>query len=296
MEKIMQITEKINQSTITSLQLQIAILSSAIERRYRRIDFLIFLPAVECIVSVLEDLGTTIREYAQVDTLNPEHIEHLCDEGFSLPHVARWVKQGLRSLTQEQAEQAGFKVKNKDGVYVSGEGLYFPFTREFGQLRLDAPIERKNGSVAKYLTPLGAKTKARIPSGCKVVTEGAKDAVAGSLRGGIPTGAIAGISHYRKALKQDAGYTVLFDADGWINPAVFSNLFHAGKWLNGKVQLIPEIEGYPKAGLCEYFKVGNTTEDYKELVDSAKKPEALLLQWESILEISQRRNYLKRYE
>jgi hypothetical protein len=90
------------------------------------------------------------------------------------------------------------------------------------------PLSGKMGSVAKYLTPLGAKTQARIPSGCKVVTEGAKDAAAGSLMGGIPTGAIAGISHYRKALNQNAGYTVLFDADGWTNPAVFSNLFHAG--------------------------------------------------------------------
>ena len=274
----MKIAEKNNQIAIASLQLQIAILGSAIEQRYRRIDFLIFLPAIECIVSLLENLGTTIKEYAQVDTLNPEHIQHLCDEGFSLSHIALWVGQGLRSLTEEEA-QTRFKAQNKDGVCVSGSGLYLPFTRSFGQLRLDTPIERKNGSVAKYLTPLRAKTQARIPSGCKVITEGAKDAAAGSLMGGIPTGAIAGISHYRKALNQNARYTVLFDADGWGNPAVFSNLFHAGKWLNGKVQLIPKIEGYPKAGLCEYFKVGNTAEDYQKLINSAKRPEALLLEW-----------------
>jgi hypothetical protein len=81
MEKIVKIAEKNNQIAIASLQLQIAILGSAIEQRYRRIDFLIFLPAIECIVSLLENLGTTIKEYAQVDTLNPEHIQHLCDEG-----------------------------------------------------------------------------------------------------------------------------------------------------------------------------------------------------------------------
>jgi hypothetical protein len=265
MEKIMQVTEKINQTSQNSIS------PFAFTQ--------IYIPAIECIASLLENLGTTIREYAQVDSLNPDHIDHLYNEGFSFSQIALWVKQGLRSLTQEQAEQAGFKVKDGNNEWVSGCGLYFPFKGNFGQLRLDIPIERKKGSTAKYLTPLGAKTQARIPSGCKVVTEGAKDAVAGSLRGGIPTGAIAGISHYHKALKQDAGYTVLFDADGWINPAVFSNLFHAGKWLNGKVQLIPKVDGYPKAGLCEYFKVGNTAEDYKELVASAKKPEALLLQW-----------------
>jgi hypothetical protein len=108
--------------------------------------------------------------------LNPEHIEHLYNEGFSFSQIALWVKQGLRSLTQEQAEQSGFKVKDKNDEWVSGSGLYFPFKGKFGQLRLDVPIERKKGSTAKYLTPLGAKTQARIPSGCKVVTEGAKDA------------------------------------------------------------------------------------------------------------------------
>ena len=275
----MKTAEKINQSAIASFQLQIAILTNAIEQRCRRIDFLIFLPAIECMVSLLEDMGTTIREYAQVDSLKPEHIEHLYDEGFSFSQIARWVGQGLKSLTQEQAAELNFKARDKDNKLISGSGLYFPFTKEFGQLRLDVPIERKNGSVAKYLTPLGAKTQARIPSGGKVVTEGAKDAAAGGLLGGIPTGAIAGISHYRKAISRNAGYTVLFDADGWTNPAVFSNLFHAGEWLNGKVQLIPKIEGYPKAGLCEYFKSGHTAEDYKKLIDSAKKPEALLLEW-----------------
>jgi hypothetical protein len=33
--------------------------------------------------------------------------------------------------------------------------------------------------------------------------------------------------------------------------------------------------------LCEYFKTGNTAEDYQKLVNSAKKPEALLLEWGS---------------
>jgi hypothetical protein len=185
----------------------------------------------------------------------------------------------LKSLTQEQAAELGFKVKDKNDKLISGSGLYFPFKGKFGQLRLDVPIERKKGSIAKYLTPLGAKTQARIPANCSVVTEGAKDAAAGSLHGKIQTGAIAGISHYRKALEQGAGLTALFDADGWYNPNVFVNLFHASKWLNGKAQIIPEIEGYPKAGLVEFFKVGNTAEDYKKLIDSAKKPEALLLEW-----------------
>jgi predicted P-loop ATPase len=43
--------------------------------------------------------------------------------------------------------------------------------------------------------------------------------------------------------------------------------------------LLPRIEGQPKAGLCEYFKVGYTDENYKELLDSALKPEDLLQEW-----------------
>ena len=239
----------------------------------------ILIPTIESIISIIEGVVPTLKEYAKVDTLNPNHIEHLYNEGFTFSQIALWVDQGLRSLTKEQATEMGFKVKDKDDKLISGSGLYFPFTPKFGQLRLDVPVERKKGSVAKYLTPLGAKTQARIPANCQVITEGLKDGAAGSLHGKIPTGAIAGISHYRKALKLDARYTILFDADGWTNPNVFSNLFHAGQWLNGKVQLIPEIEGYPKAGLCEYFKAGNTAEDYRKLIDSAKKPEALLLEW-----------------
>jgi hypothetical protein len=239
----------------------------------------IYLPAFESIVSILEGVALELREYAKVDTLDPAHIEHLHNEGFSLSQIALWVDGGLRSLTKEEAEEAGFKVKGKDGRWSSGSGLLFPFTKDFSQLRLDTPAEREKGKQAKYLTPLGAKTQARIPRNCKVITEGAKDAAAGSLHGGIPTGAIAGISHYRKALKQNAGYTVLFDADVWINPNVFSNLLHGGKWLNSKVQAIPKIEGCPKAGLVEFFKAGKTAADYKELVDSAKKPEDFLLDW-----------------
>jgi hypothetical protein len=74
-----------------------------------------------------------------------------------------------------------------------------------------------------------------------VLTEGFKDAAAGTLHGGIATGALAGVSHYRKALKQGSGETIVFDADGWTNPQVFSNLVHAGYYLRGKIQLVPEI-------------------------------------------------------
>jgi phage/plasmid-associated DNA primase len=230
----------------------------------------------EAILSILREFDPKVIN--KLETINPEHVEHLLDEGFLPTQVARMIDGGLRSLSENEAAQQGFKAKNASGKYTSSSGLYFPFTSEFGQLRLDKPIEQKPNKFAKYLTPIGAKSQARIPTGCRVITEGSKDAMAGSLHGKIPTGAIAGVSHYR-ALPQNAGYTVLFDHDGWVNANVFSNLFFAGKHLNGKVVLLPEIKGEPKAGLCEYFKAGHTPDDYRALIDSALKPEMLLIEW-----------------
>jgi predicted P-loop ATPase len=230
--------------------------------------------------------------YTATTHLKPEHQKHLLDEGFTLEQIAEWEKLGLRSIDKEEAEKLNLKYWTEDG-WKCGEGLYFPFTESFGQIRLDVPVVRSNGSTAKYLTPYGAKSEAWIPDGSNVITEGPKDAHAGTVHGGILTGAIAGISHYRRALKQGAKNTTLFDADGWNNPSVLSNLFHAGKWLNGKVQLLPEIPDEPKAGLCEYFKwlehlakqkgiediAAFKRQEYQKLINSAMTPEDLLFQW-----------------
>jgi hypothetical protein len=213
-----------------------------------------------------------------LELLNTDHLEHLHSEGFTDSQILELQERGLRSLSDTEAALMGFKVQVQH-EWKSGSGLYFPFNNDFGQLRLDKPIQRDNGQLAKYLTPVGAKSQAWIPEGCQVITEGFKDAYAGSVHGGIPTGAVAGVSHYRKALKEGAGYTILFDADGWINPAVFSNLFHAGKWLKGKIQLVPVLPDEPKGGLCEYFKAGFTASDYAALIKAAMKPEALLMTW-----------------
>ena len=210
--------------------------------------------------------------------LLPHHVAHLIDEGFTSEQIQEWIKQGALSVSEEQARKMGFKVW--DGKeWKSGSGIYLPFTPDFGQLRLDQPLVRENGNVAKYLTPCKKKTQAYIPNLCIVITEGIKDALAGCWFGKIPTGALAGVSHYRKALPLGAGFVVLFDSDGWHNPQVFRNLFNAGLWVNGKVQILPIIPGLKKAGLCEYFKAGHTAEDYKKLIDSAYTPKELLMEW-----------------
>ncbi len=213
-------------------------------------------------------------------SLNPAHWEHLLSEGFTDTQIAESIikVQGVRSLSEREAQQLGFKCwSGKD--WHTGSGLYLPFRNGFGQLRLDTPFIREKGKPTKYLTPVGKGSEPFIPSGCKVITEGLKDALAGTLHGGVPTGAIAGVSHYRKTLNPGIGHIILFDADGWDNPQVFAQLIHAGKWCNGRVVLLPKIEGQPHAGLCEYFKAGYTAEDYQKLLESAQRPEDLLQEW-----------------
>ncbi len=207
------------------------------------------------------------------------HIGHLKKEGFPCCLIAQWQNFGVRSLSESDAAQLGFRVKVAERVYQSGSGIYFPFTSDFGQLRLDTPITRADGSVAKYLTPIGASSQAYLPTGCQDVTEGWKDAQAGTLLGRV-TGALAGVSHY-KALPPDSGLNIIFDADGWTNPDVAYHLFNAGLWTKGKIQLLPPIEGQPKAGLCEYRQAGYTADDYQALIESAFSPIEFLFEWAS---------------
>jgi predicted P-loop ATPase len=214
--------------------------------------------------------------------LRPEHEAHLRSEGFCDDHINKMMSWGVRSLTTEAAYDSGFKCKDEAAqteTVRSSSGILFPFTHEFGQLRCDNPPTRR-GKPAKYLTQTGKDSQAWMPPGqaVKVITEGFKDAAAGTLNGGIPTGALAGVSHYRKALPKGCGHTTLFDYDGWTNPSVFASLVSAADWCNGTIQLVPEIEGEPKAGLCEYFKAGRTAEDYKKLINSAMSIRQFLLE------------------
>jgi predicted P-loop ATPase len=214
--------------------------------------------------------------------LSHDHRDHLFSEGFTESQIYRLVKDyGVRSIGEIEARDLGFVVadekrKNTKGT-VSSSGIYFPFRGEFGSVRCDNPPTR-NGKSTKYLNPIGQQSQAWLPDSAKVVTEGFKDAAAGMFCGGIATGAIAGVSHYRKALPQNGGHTLLFDSDGWANPSVFAALASAAAWTGGKIQLIPEIEGQPKAGLCEYFKAGYTKADYAKLIADAYTIKRFLLE------------------
>ncbi len=214
--------------------------------------------------------------------LSHDHRDHLFSEGFTESQIYRLVKAyGVRSMAELEATELGFKVLDEKRLNtkgtVSSSGIYFPFRDNFGQLRCDSPPIR-NSKPCRYLTPIGQTSQAWLPDSAKVVTEGFKDAAAGTFHGGIATGAIAGVSHYRKALPQSGGHTLLFDSDGWTNPTVFATLVAAAAWTGGKIQLIPEIEGQPKAGLCEYFKAGHTADDYQTLITGAMSIGEFLLE------------------
>jgi energy-coupling factor transporter ATP-binding protein EcfA2 len=219
-----------------------------------------------------------------IETLNlySEHHQHLREEGFSVDSIENLRQQGLiESLTAAEAYKAGFPVAI-DNIPVTG-GLLFKFTNTFSQLKPDNRdiLKDKNGKSIKYLSSPGSidQNCAYIPDGCEAITEGIKDSWIFSLIGGIPTGAIAGVSHAITALPKNCKHTILFDYDAWSNFKVFISLIRAGVHCGGKVAIIPEIEGCPNAGGCEYFKAGYTAEDYRQLLDTAKTPIDMFTDW-----------------
>ena len=217
---------------------------------------------------------------SQIKTrLRSEHITHLQAEGFTDAHIEYLHSLGVCSLNASEAQSLGIQCLNQANQLVSSSGIWFPFTTQFGQLRCDQPIVRNNGKLAKYLTPSKTQSAAWMPEGVEVFTEGFKDAAAGTLMGGIPTGAIAGVSHWRKALMpvQLQNKVLLYDADAATNPNVFTQLVKAGCTLGWKIQLVPSIKDHPKAGLCEYFQVGHTSADYQVLINTAQTPVDFLL-------------------
>ncbi|NJR62916.1 MAG: hypothetical protein HC769_31505 [Cyanobacteria bacterium CRU_2_1] len=225
----------------------------------------------------------------KISALLAHHKDHLLAEGFTDEHLALFEDIGVRSITEAEAVKLGFKAKASDGSIRSSSGLLFPFDGSFAQIRCDRPIERENGKVAKYLTPIGQVAKVwnppknwcTLPIRAKVVTEGFKDAAAGSLFGDIPTGALAGISHACKAIPRNGRQTFLGDFDTWTNPNLIRSISTAASHSFGKIQIVPKVDGEPKAGLCEWFKAlrqagKDPKVEYEKLIDSAMSIEAFV--------------------
>jgi predicted P-loop ATPase len=177
----------------------------------------------------------------------------------------------------------------------------FPFSEDFGQLRLDTPypLAKDDPSAGdkciKYLSPLGKASMpwlANLPAFCSasaplggvglgdspdsmpsIYTEGFKDAAIASVNG-VRVGAIAGVSHWLKLFEQGCGASFVFDSDGWSNPEVMAHLIHAGMWTGGKILILPPMPNHPKGGLCEWYKLGNVLD-----MDHALSPSEMLAKW-----------------
>jgi predicted P-loop ATPase len=213
--------------------------------------------------------------------LLPDHRAHLQKEGFTDEFIeAKLAKGQAYSLDAQAAYNRNFKAKGDDGKWQFSSGLILHFTDTFAQIRCDNPPVRR-GKPAKYLTPLGAPSAAYIPKRCVAVTEGIKDAWIAE-QAGVAVGAMAGVSHYKKALKKGSGYCTIFDSDGWHNPQVMANLIRCGVWLQGKINLLPPIVGHPKGGMCEWFAAGGTADALRQLIATAYTPQQLLLHWPTL--------------
>jgi hypothetical protein len=111
--------------------------------------------------------------------LNTNHRQHLMSEGFNEAAIDRLISWGVRSILTPKAAHT-LKISK------TATGIWFPFAGEHGQLRVDRPKD------AKYLNPWGVKPSLWVPPDHptpSVITEGYKDAAAGTLIGGVSTGA-----------------------------------------------------------------------------------------------------------
>jgi hypothetical protein len=201
------------------------------------------------------------------------HKDHLTSEGFTPEAIEQLQAWGVRSITNQEAKNLGIAYQG-----YSPSGLWFPFQGNFGQLRCDRFL-------LKYLSPGGSTATSWNPE-TEVVTEGFKDAAAGTLMGLISTTAIAGVTHYRSLPQR--GQTVVFDSDVTTNPNGFTALVRAAIFLGGKAVAIPQDFGQ-KAGLVEFFQEFSPSaqpDAYQELLATAMTPLEMLYhlpcQWQGL--------------
>lgn len=213
----------------------------------------------------------------KLDTeLATEHYTHLQAEGFSPDEITELEAYGCKSITLTQALKLGIKKWNGHR-HVSGSGLYFPFHADYGQIRLDEPINA-DGRTFKYLGP-SKPARAWYPkTQVKAFTEGWKDAAMPTVKG-IPTAAIVGVDNIIYCVPMGCETPIIFDSDGWQKPQVVRALVTSALWTNGRINLFPEMPDYPTGGACEFFKSGGTISDYQGLIDKALKPADFINEW-----------------
>ena len=79
------------------------------------------------------------------------HRRHLEEELGSAQAVELAYVYGVRSLTLDQAVDAGFRIIGPDGVRQSSSGILFPFADGFAHLRCDEMPLNKQGDPMKLI-------------------------------------------------------------------------------------------------------------------------------------------------
>jgi phage/plasmid-associated DNA primase len=208
----------------------------------------------------VDNIVKTVQASQLLEVLTREGYEHLQSEGFSDEHLATIVSTGVRWVDEAEALALGFKWRHPN------KGLYFPSTQH---LRPFPAATKANGDEVKYLRSK-ATWVAPTDIAYQVETEGAKDALAGSLIGGIPTLAKPGVSFYSRPEWQCPTVKVtLYDSDTWVKPQLITFIVKAAIAQRTLIQVVPECKGFEKSGLVEFFKSGKNAQDYKALIDSA---------------------------
>lgn len=214
-----------------------------------------------------------------VDTaLEALHYQHLLDEGFTPDEISELEMYGAVSITQNQALIKGIKKWDETRhIHLTDGGLYFPFHSEYGQIRLNKPVQ-VDGKTFKYLGPAKPPKEWKPKPKIHARTEGWKDAAMPTVRG-IATGAIVGVDNIIYCTKKGDEIPIIFDSDGWKKPQVVRALVIGAIWTNGKINLFPEMPEYPTGGACEFFKSGYSISDYQDLIDSAMSPIEFIQAW-----------------
>jgi P4 family phage/plasmid primase-like protien len=203
--------------------------------------------------------------------LLPHHAQQFRDRGFDDIEITQMISEGLRSVEPEELATMGYL--NENGKpYMDCKA--WAVTKSDGYVQV-CPDDKERFN--KYLNPTNYKAVISLPKGAEWITEGFVDAEFCCFRGNTPMGVCAGVSHY-KAASEGSGLNWLFDADGWTNCQVFTNLVNAALHTGGKVQLLPKVTEQGKDGAQEFFKAGKTEQDFKNLLARAFAPKDLLFE------------------
>jgi len=216
-------------------------------------------------------------ELSQTSSLAPNHERHLHEELGGTEGVKAALKYGARSLSSEEAQSLGYRIRGTDDQVHHPEGLLLPFKGEFGQIRPDTPVIPKSGKKpAKYMGRAGQKqTIAVFGDGDPVMaTEGWKDALRLHLATGKTVCAIAGVSAWK--LLPPSVKLLIYDADAAWKPGVWDALAAAGlDRCDLKLAFFPQVDGNSTAGACEFFR-HHSREEFEAIAHKAYSARELI--------------------